>query len=352
MLTRGFAYNPTQASISGTSNLDTLCIQEQALDLSLSPGGLTWWMGPDETDVYVVAKDVPSEDFPTPLGDFGGVQFWTCADDSASFISLVSTLSGSSQNSAFDAYTWLTANNYWTNFNPLVTNGLLINWDMSKAGSYPGTGNDIYNLAAPASPNTHGGNVPPWAQFSTNYGGYIVIDSINSSPELISTKTNINPYLSPINTSTVISAFLWIRPTGNGVILQESSKTGWRNTQIELVGGTLRFSVWPQTQIITSSIATSLNEWYYVGYVYDGTTLTAYVNGVVAGTATFARQTPYTNGPNLPYYYIIGIVDPDFNLGDGTYGDFGFGGFHVYTTALSGAEVLNNFNVTKSRFGL
>jgi len=64
------------------------------------------------------------------------------------------------------------------------------------------------------------------------------------------------------------------------------------------------------------------------------------------------RGFAYNNGPNLPYYYMIGIADPNFNLGDGTFVDFGLGGFHVYTTALNGTEVLNNFDVTKSRFGL
>ena len=118
-----------------------------------------------------------------------------------------------------------------------------------------------------------------------------------------------------------------------------------------MVGGTLKFSVWPYTSIITSSIATPFNDWYYVGYVYDGTSLTAYVNGNVAGTATFARSTPYNDGGGVGYFYAVGLLDST-NLGDGSYGDFGFGALHVYNIALSGAQVLANFNGTKARFGL
>jgi hypothetical protein len=74
--TRPFAYNPTSATITGTINIGTLCIGVSALDYSSNPGGLTWWMGPDEDTGYVIAKDVSSSDFPTPLGNIGNVQFW------------------------------------------------------------------------------------------------------------------------------------------------------------------------------------------------------------------------------------------------------------------------------------
>lgn len=121
MPTRGFAYNPTQAAVSGTSNLGTLCIQQLSLDLSSNPGGLTWWMGPDETNKYVVAKDVASSDFPTPLGNIGTVEFWSCAKDGESFRNLVTIISGTSQESASVALAWLNSNNYWTNYTSGVT---------------------------------------------------------------------------------------------------------------------------------------------------------------------------------------------------------------------------------------
>lgn len=149
MPTRGFAYNPTQASISGTSNLDTLCIQEQSLDLSSSPGGLTWWMGPEETGVYIIAKDVPSEDFPTPIGDIGGVQFWSCSNNDSAFISLVNRISSSTQASASAASNWLLSNNYWTSYD-INAQGFSYS-DFSSTVGLTAVGNasvasNIYNL--------------------------------------------------------------------------------------------------------------------------------------------------------------------------------------------------------------
>lgn len=121
MAVRAFAYNPSQASISGTTNIGTLCVQSSALDFSSKPGGLTWWMGPEETGTYVIAKDVSTSDFPTPLGNIGTVEFWSCTNDNESFISLVTRLSGTSQASASAAQSWLSTNGYWTNYSSGVT---------------------------------------------------------------------------------------------------------------------------------------------------------------------------------------------------------------------------------------
>ena len=88
-----------------------------------------------------------------------------------------------------------------------------------------------------------------------------------------------------------------------------------------------------------------------MGLTYDGTTLRAYVNGSAAGTATYSRLTPYNDGGGVPLKYGIALADFT-NLGDGTYGDFRFGAFQVYNTALNSSNVLQNYNAQKSRFGL
>ena len=118
---RPFAYNPTQATISGTTNVGTLCVGVSALNYAANPGGLTWWMGPDEDNSYVIAKDVPSADFPTQLGNIGTVQFWRCSNNSSEFTNLVTIISGTTQASASAAQSWLSTNNYWTNYTSGVT---------------------------------------------------------------------------------------------------------------------------------------------------------------------------------------------------------------------------------------
>ena len=124
MAARPFSYNPTQAIIEGTTNVGTICIGVSALDYSSNPGGLTWWMGPDEDNSYVIAKDVSAQNFPTPVGDVGNVQFWRSSNTDESFRSLVQTISGTSQATATAASDWLSSNGYWTNWVQLYVAGL------------------------------------------------------------------------------------------------------------------------------------------------------------------------------------------------------------------------------------
>jgi hypothetical protein len=112
--TRAFAHNPSQLTIPGTINVGTICIGVEALNYGAKPGGLTWWMGPDEDNSYLIAKDVPSGNFPTPLGNIGTLQFWRCADNDSAFTNLVSILSGTAIAGVDAADSWLSLNGYWT----------------------------------------------------------------------------------------------------------------------------------------------------------------------------------------------------------------------------------------------
>jgi hypothetical protein len=148
--TRPFSYNPTQSTIAGTTNLGTICIGVSDLDYAASPGGLTWWMGPDEDNSYVVCKDVPAQNFPTPLGNIGNVQFWRCTNTDLAFRDMVSTISGTTQASASAASDWLASNNYWTNRNPYLA-GLY-------KTTYSGYFADSVSFFATATPQAFGTN--------------------------------------------------------------------------------------------------------------------------------------------------------------------------------------------------
>jgi hypothetical protein len=64
----------------------------------------------------VIAKDVSTQNFPTPVGNVGNVQFWRCTNTDLAFKNLVSLISGTTQLSASAASTWLSSNGYWTNW--------------------------------------------------------------------------------------------------------------------------------------------------------------------------------------------------------------------------------------------
>jgi len=231
---------------------------------------------------------------------------------------------------------------------PLVTTGLILNYNINNTASYSGTGTTVTDLTG--SSNATLVNTPT---YTSGGGSYLTFNGTN---QYLRTNTSLNSKLSPANTSTTISIFVWVYPIDNGVIVSELGQaainTGWHDSQIEMVSGVFKFSVWQNQPGFSSTISTSQNAWYYVGFTYNGTNLVGYVNGASAVTSgTISRATPYNNGGGLGLYYSVAAADST-NLGDGTYANMRFGGMQVYNTALSGTDVLQNFNSQKSRFGL
>ena len=213
-------------------------------------------------------------------------------------------------------------------------NGLILRYEISDRNSYSGTTTVIDLIGNSNATLTNG------PTYSIN--GYLNLDGVN---DYVMTNTSLNSKLSPNSSSTIISVFTWIYPQDNGVIITEQGDASlngiWHTSIIEIVSGQLKFSVWPLTSIITSSI--SLNNWNYVGLTYDGTTLRGYINGQLAGSVSFTREAP----PNL--HYAIAAEDST-DLGDSTYAKMKFGAFHVYNKALSNQEVVSNYNYTKSNY--
>lgn len=231
-----------------------------------------------------------------------------------------------------------------------VTSDLIVRYELGNTNSYSGSGTNIVDLAGNSNATIY--NNPVYSSGSSGN-----LNLVGTSSQYIYTNTSLASLFTNSTTST--SIFLWVYPTGNGVILDERGMaypgTSWFDSQIEMVAGTLKFSMWSYTfgtSLISSSIATPLNKWYYVGMVYDQTakTLKAYVNGQVAGTySNFTRNAPYNNGYGL--YYGIGYADGT-NQGDGTSGDFKFGALHIYKKPLTQAEVSLNYNETRLKYDI
>jgi hypothetical protein len=202
MATRPFSYNPTQATIAGTTNLGTICIGVSNLDYSSKPGGLTWWMGPEEANSYIVCKDVPAQNFPTPLGNIGNVQFWRSANTDADLINLVSIISGTTQTSISAAASWLNANGYWTNYTGPVTFSRPF-VDGSVPGATTETAWNTFRAALTGS----------YTQFvvSNSLGFSLTVSHATSVQTLASALKNATN-----NTSVTINSVVWRVGTGCG----------------------------------------------------------------------------------------------------------------------------------------
>ena len=227
---------------------------------------------------------------------------------------------------------------------------LITSWDIHNLSSYGGTGTAITDLDG-----TNNGLLVGSVPYTSGTPNYLSLDS--STSNYVRTTTNLNPYLSPPNTSTIISVLTWVYPTTNGVILSEQGTTApdssWFDSQIEWISGTPHFSVWSYTigsgYWISSSVSAGLNAWHLVGFVYDGTTLRGYVNGQLAGSLVKARQTPY-NTSSVGLYYTLGYPT-NTNMGSGAGSIFRLGAFHVWNKALSSTEVTDFYDATKTPYG-
>ena len=234
----------------------------------------------------------------------------------------------------------------------LTTSGLILQWDIGD--SYLGYGTTIEDMT---TNNTDGVIVGTIAYG----GGYLSIQG--SSTEYVRTG-DLNAYMIPPTTGTSISVFLWVYPTTNGEILSEQGSTtpdglpGWFDAQIQRnSAGNYLFGVWPYTfgsTPITTSTTYSLNEWHYVGYSYDGTTLRAYVNGALVGSLVVARQSPGNFSRGM-YYYLgypssTNMVTNPGGQGLGPASAFRFGAMQVYNRGINATEVLNNYNSQKDGY--
>lgn len=232
----------------------------------------------------------------------------------------------------------------FTSGSVIVSTGLILNYDIGNASSYSGAGSTVTDLQANSNATLF--NTPTYAS------GYLTFNGTN---QYLTTDTSLNSKLSPANTSKVISIFLWAYMSDDGVLITELGQTalnsGWYDSQIERVTGTLRFSVWSNQPGFASTVATSLNTWYYIGFTYDGTTLRGYVNGSAAGTGTYARQSPYVDGGGTGLHYAV-AAGAGTNLGDGTYSNMRLGAFQVYNTALTAGQVSTNFQAGRGRYGV
>jgi hypothetical protein len=114
-----FTYN-TSSFIPGTEQIGDLAIGITLQDYASGIGNTRWWGGPDETNRYIIAKDVPNSNHPTPLGNVGNVRFWSSNENDTDFIFRVSTLPERSGQPSFTTTTqclnFLSESGYWTNY--------------------------------------------------------------------------------------------------------------------------------------------------------------------------------------------------------------------------------------------
>ena len=217
----------------------------------------------------------------------------------------------------------------------IVENGLVLCLDAANKLSYRGTGTAWTDLSG----NNSNGTLTNGPTFSAGNQGSIVFDGTNDYVVVGSKTYTYNggswEIWTKLNSINRQQGFMGanVAPLYLNFFMGTNNLMRW-----EVIGNSsLTFLSINSTTVFTTGI------WYHVIGTFNGVNNTLYINGVQETTTT-------TGATNIPTTYAA-----DLYLGD--YGAGAFPGAEniaisrIYNRALSAAEVLQNYNATKIRFG-
>jgi hypothetical protein len=233
----------------------------------------------------------------------------------------------------------------------IVTDGLVLALDAGVSRSYPGSGTTWTDLSG----SGNNGTLVNGVGYSGDNLGSLSFDGVNDYGRINSFSADSN---------LAFSVFCWVYPKNltvdqfggnylNWIInkrnITEPNSNSWQfNTSnsypVVAIWDNNNTAIHPSQT--SSASAFELNKWYYTGFTTDGTnngSLKIYINDSVnfSGTLTGNR----------------GIETKPIDIGKTGWSDSFFWNGNIaqvsiYNRALSAAEVSQNFNALKSRFGL
>lgn len=221
-----------------------------------------------------------------------------------------------------------------------VTAGLVYYIDAGNVSSYSGSGSSINNIAgtAPGASTTTGSP----AFTSAGQSSYF---TFNGSTQYIYTANLIGQSL-----SGNITIECWVNTsTDNGVVVDERGQVGggWQDSQIEIVAGNLKVATWSYSIGAGTVVGpVTRNVWQQYTLTQNATTTTGYINGSTTASAAHVRE---FSAAGLYYGIMLGDIT---NLGDGSYLAGNWSILKVYNRALTQAEVQQNFNAIRGRYGI
>lgn len=221
-----------------------------------------------------------------------------------------------------------------------VTSGLEIYYDPSQSASYPGTGTTVYDLS-PSGVNATLSGSP------TDNGNWF---SFTGAQQLVTGN------LATLYSGWQHSLEIWFSPSAACSVFSDTSNgttsSGYYCTGLEVyTAGPFYLSnamLWNGTAVTRVGGGTlSLNSWYQLVRVYNGSnTAYAYLNKVKAADTSVTWNTP-SPGWQLNF----GTSNPTkFATGSAFQGKLGV--VRLYNKVLSQSEVDQNYNATKSLYGL
>jgi hypothetical protein len=221
----------------------------------------------------------------------------------------------------------------------LVTSGLLLNFD---AATYSGSGNWIDGVSGVQAVPSNG---PVWS--SANGGTFVL------SAPAVQYFTVPWPTLYTTFTIDIWFNFTASQPPGAPCLISDEFTGAPFNFTINASGNTLvtgwYTTNWGGQQAYQGAIPTDGSTWYNITMAVDTTNYKDYINGAVSydpGSFSAIGAAP-PNGSSPTHQFYIG---KRWDLTDTVNAKMAV--VNIYDRALTDAEVAQNFNHYRSRFGL
>ena len=227
----------------------------------------------------------------------------------------------------------------------IVQQGLVLNLDAGNIYSYAGAGSTWYDVSG----NSFNATLNNSPTYTTDNGGVLNWISASSQYATVSMSSTLRV------ANITQEAWVYLSTTADQVFIGSQYGTSSNNSfALWVSGGTFYFGVnVGGTFYQSASSAPSTSTWYHLVHTYNGTTQYLYINGVLVTTYNSAAS------GNISYdtSNTLLAIGADFNgtgynVGPSLYVNGKMPVIRIYNTALSAAQVLQNYNATKGRFGL
>jgi hypothetical protein len=244
--------------------------------------------------------------------------------------------------SVFDGGGYIGYNSIYRHIGSLVTSNLITHYDFGN-GSYSGSGTALTDLSL----NGNNGTLQAAPTYSALQGGTFLL---NGTSQYISTTTSF----ANLQAQTQCIWFKTTSTAGTKLCGFENTQTGTGTTSYDrmiYVGtdGKVYAGVYDgAVRLAVSNTALNNNIWHHAVFTFTGTLSTIYIDGVAqTTTAASSASSAYTSWCRIGSYAAAGWTSASSGYFSGTIGPF-----QLYNRALTNAEVLQNFNAGRERFGI
>jgi hypothetical protein len=236
----------------------------------------------------------------------------------------------------------------WPPTSSLVADNLFMQLDASNSSSYPGTGTTWTDLTGNGNNGTISG-----ATWSSTDGGQFDFDGINDTVQIA--------HASSLSLSTSVQRTIqvWVKFDALGALSTSqvpvfgklSSSFSFDGYWGGLYGdtGTIRSVTngTAQQRITTSTLTVNINTWYLFTFISQITS-TANTTKLYIDKTEYATDAHGTDGYTESNPLYLGWIGSGVSS---LYLDGKIGACYFYTDGLSAAEIAQNYDATKSRYG-